>query len=150
MCYSIAMTMDWREQLDTLLNRVDELEAKVDTQQKTIENQRKKIHRLESALAAAKKNSSNSSKPPSSDIVKAKKKDDPDHSDAGQKRKRGAQVGHEPNFRDELTPDQIDEVFEYTLTNCPHCGTKLEASDRVPSVVQQIKIVEKPIRVEEH
>lgn len=151
------MSKDLQRQLDEVLKKVKGLEQRVEDQQKTIDNQqktidrqRKKIHRLESALAAAKKNSSNSSKPPSSDIVKPKKENDKDNSNNGEKRKPGGQKGHRGNFREEFPLDAIDELFEYTLTHCPQCGCKLEDSERAPTIIQQIKIVSRPIKIEEH
>jgi len=108
-------------------------------------------------LAAAKKNSSNSSKPPSSDIVKPKPggaadKDKAQNQDgnASDQKKRGGQKGHEGHFRPKFNEDQIDEVIEHTLTHCPSCGTELEDADRAPRVVQQVKIVVKPVKIEEH
>src|SRR5215813_14753012 len=80
------------------------------------------IARLRADLAVARKNSATSSKPPSSDIVK-KPKDQPTH---GRKRKRGAQVGHEPHHRPAFTPEQIDDTHSYTLDHCPDCGGTLE------------------------
>lgn len=151
------MSNELQRKLDEILKIVDGLERRVedqqktiDAQQKTIDRQRKKIHKLEAALAAAKKNSSNSSKPPSSDIVKPKKDNGNAPSDGATKKKPGGQPGHKGNFREEFPLENVDAVFEYTLSNCPHCGCKLENSDRAPCIVQQIKIVQKPIKIEEH
>lgn len=146
--------------LDELLQRVAKLEAAQLAQLQTIEKQRetieqqkqtiaaqdKEIKRLKAALAAAKKNSTNSSKPPSSDIVKKKPKRNPNDP----KRKIGAQPGHPGNFRPEWPLDQIDLLHFHTLDDCPHCGTKLEETDRRPIIVQQIKLVEKLYTTEEH
>jgi transposase len=163
------MGQEYQQQLDDLFRKIEQLEVVVrsqqqiiNSQQRTIEAQQERIRQLESALAAARKNSSNSSKPPSSDIVKPKKngagnndthKDNnaknKDDNASGQK-KRGGQKGHEGHFRKDFAADQIDEVIEYTLTHCPSCGTQLEDADHAPSVVQQVKIVKKPVKIEEH
>jgi transposase len=66
------------------------------------------------------------------------------------KRKRGAQPGHPRHERAPFPPDEIDEVHEYSLTHCPDCSTRLRRSDDAPRVVQQVEIVERPIRVAEH
>src|SRR6266481_4876715 len=104
------------------------------------------IARLRAQLAVAAKNSSTSSKPPSSDIVK-KPKDKPKH---GRKRKRGGQVGHEPHHRPAFAPEQIDATHDYTLDQCPDCGGTLEDADTAPRVLQQVEIIEVPLRIEEH
>jgi Transposase IS66 family. len=150
------MLQGFQQQLDTLLRKIEQLEGVVhrqqktiDAQQRTIEAQQKRIKQLESELAAAKKNSTNSSKPPSSDIVKPKK-DKTQNQDGSTQKKRGGQQGHDARFRKPFAEDQIDEVIEHTLTHCPSCGTELQASDRAPCVVQQVKLIEKPIKIEEH
>lgn len=95
-------------------------------------------------LAAARKNSSNSSKPPSSDIVKPSK-------GSGRRRKskrrRGGQPGHPRHERARLTPDQI---HEHKLNACPDCGGPLKHVPDGTRVVQQIELVAKPVRVDEH
>jgi len=167
------MEQEYQQQLDDLFRKIEQLESvvrsqqqQIESQQQIIEAQQARIKQLESALAAsesalaaAKKNSSNSSKPPSSDIVKPKKngadkdnKDDANNNadNASSQRQRGGQKGHPGHFRPEFTADQVDEVFEYTLTHCPSCGTQLEDAGRAPSVIQQVKIVKKPVKIEEH
>lgn len=152
------MSQSYQSQLDELFRKIEQLEGVVRAQQKTIEDQqkiiesqRKRIKELESALASSKKNSSNSSKPPSSDIVKPKKGNgkNSDGTDSAQK-KRGGQKGHDGHFRTAFGDDQIDEIIEHTLTHCPSCGAELQNAARAPSVIQQVKIVEKPIKIEEH
>jgi transposase len=107
---------------------------------------RERVAELEAQLAAARKHSGNSSKPPSSDIVKPPK----DRPPGKKKRKRGGQGGHPQPLRPEFPPDQIDKVWDYTLDCCPDCKGPLEDDDGLPRVVQQVEIVAKPIRVEEH
>ena len=106
-----------------------------------------RISELEAELAKAKKNSSNSSKPPSSDIVKPKK---PQGKGRRGKRKQGAQPGHPKHERPEFPPEMLDAAWGYHLSQCPVCGDVLLPSDAAPRTVQQIEIVAKPIRIEEH
>ena len=88
------------------------------------------------------------SKTPSSDIVKKLK------GKGGGRRKRkrkpGGQKGHKKHERTPFSPDEIDDAWDYTLGACPDCGGKLDASDKGPKVVQQVELVEKPVRVDEH
>jgi hypothetical protein len=44
----------------------------------------------------------------------------------------------------------LDNAWEYTLEFCPVCGVELEDADRAPHVVQQVEIIDVPIRIEEH
>jgi len=104
------------------------------------------IARLRAQLAVATKNSATSSKPPSSDIVK-KPKDKPKN---GGKRTRGGQPGHPVHERPAFTPDQIDRPYDYTLDHCPDCGGCLTEAKTAPRVIQQVEIVEVPIRINEH
>jgi transposase len=106
-----------------------------------------RLAELEAQVAALRKNSSNSSKPPSSDIVKPS----PASRVGGRtKRKRGAQPGHPRHLRAAIPPEEVDQTWNYSLDACPDCGGALEASDAAPRVIQQVEIVERPIRVEEH
>jgi len=102
---------------------------------------------LEAQLAAARKHSGNSSKPPSSDIVKPPK-DSPQGKN--KKRRRGGQPGHPKHERPQFPPEQIDQTQDYTLTQCPDCGGKLQNADATPWVIQQVEIIDKPVRIEEH
>ena len=106
-----------------------------------------RIAELEAELAKAKKNSSNSSKPPSSDIVKPKK---PKCKGRRGKRKQGGQPGHPKHERPEFPPEMLDRAWEYHLSQCPVCGDVLLPSDEAARTVQQIEIVAKPIRIDEH
>jgi transposase len=106
-----------------------------------------RIAELETQLAAAKKHSGNSSKPPSSDIVKPPKTG-PKGKDG--KRRRGGQQGHPRHQRPAFCPDEVDKTSDYILDHCPDCGGTLEEADAAPRVIQQIEIIEKPIRIEEH
>jgi transposase len=106
-----------------------------------------RVAALEAQLAAARKHSGNSSKPPSSDIVKPPK-DGP--LGKNNKRRRGGQPGHAKHERPEFLPEQIDQTQNYTLTQCPDCGGKLQNADAAPRVIQQVEIIDKPVRIEEH
>ena len=106
-----------------------------------------RIAQLQEQLAKAKKNSSNSSKPPSSDIVKPKT---PKGKGRRGKRKQGGQPGHPKHERPEFPPEMLDQVWEYQLSQCPVCGDALLPSDDAPKTVQQVEIIEKPIRIDEH
>lgn len=98
-------------------------------------------------LSAARKNSSNSSKPPSSDITQP-----PPGSSGGRKSKRkiGGQPGHPKHERPPFPPDQIDRVHDHTLDACPDCGRRLSPAKEAPRVIQQVEIVTKPTRIDEH
>lgn len=111
---------------------------------------RRQVADLKARLAVARKNSGNSSKPPSSDIVKPPRPD----SAGGRKRKRGGQPGHPRHDRPPFDPHEIDQAWEYTLDECPDCGGRLQdvdvGLDVAPRVIQQVEIVQRPIRIEEH
>lgn len=104
---------------------------------------------LEIELARLRKNSSNSSKPPSSDIVKPQEVIET--SESSKTRKIGGQPGHPKHERAVFAPEQVDAVIEHRLECCPYCrGKLLKARQKEPRVVQQIELVDKPTRVEEH
>ena len=71
--------------------------------------------RLKERIAQLEKHSGNSSKPPSSDIVKPKT----EKKDKKNKRKKGAQPGHQQHLRTPIAPELIDEIVKLELTNCP-------------------------------
>lgn len=108
-----------------------------------------RLAELEAQVAALRKNSANSSKPPSSDIVKPPK---PPLKERGKnkKRRRGAQPGHCKHLRPAFSAEQVDQSWDYSLDACPDCGGGLQDSAAAPRVIQQVEIVEKPIRIEEH
>lgn len=107
---------------------------------------RARVAELEAELAKARKHSGNSSKPPSSDIVKPP----PPPPQDGSKRRQGGQTGHARHQRPAFAPEQIEQSHDYTLDQCPDCGGQLEAADAAPRVLQQVEIVEIPLRIEEH
>ena len=97
-------------------------------------------------IARLKKNSSNSHKPPSSDIVKPPKPAPPD----GEKRRIGAQRGHPRHDRPPFPPEAIDHTQEYTLIQCPDCGTRLLRSAQPPRMIQQADLAPRLVTVTEH
>jgi transposase len=105
-----------------------------------------RLEKIEAELAAAKKNSSNSSKPPSSDIVKPPKPPPK----GKRKRKQGAQPGHPRHERPPFSLDEIDKTWDYRLTVCPDCGGRIEPSDELPRIIQQVEILPRPIEVSQH
>lgn len=105
-----------------------------------------RVATLEADLAKARKNSSTSSKPPSSDIINPP----PAKGKGRRKRRQGGQPGHPRHLRNPFADDQIDATFEYSLDACPDCGGCVMPSAEPPRVIQQVDIVESPIRVEEH
>jgi len=133
--------------MDAKDRKIERLERLVAEQAATIEKLMKRVDELERKLAAAQRDSSNSSKPPSSDIVNPKKA-------AKRKRKRkrkpGGQKGHPKHARPEFPFEALDNAWEYTLESCPTCGGVLENADRAPRIVQQVEIIDMPIRIEEH
>jgi len=133
---------------DRKIARLERLVAKQAAVIEKLEKLVPRVEELERALAKALKNSSNSSKPPSSDIVK-KPKGKASGKRKG-KRKPGGQKGHPKHQRTAFLPDELDGAWDYTLSVCPDCDGKLDSSDKAPKVVQQIEIVEKPIRIDEH
>jgi transposase len=115
--------------------------------EKQVETLTKRVAELETELAKARKNSSTSSKPPSSDIVKPPKAPEPK---GKKKRTAGGQPGHPKHERPLFSPEEVDNTHEYILDACPDCGGVLDDADNAPRVIQQVEIVEKPIRIEEH
>jgi transposase len=134
--------------MDAKDRKIEQLEGVVAEQATTIEELAQRVDELEHQLAKARKDSSNSSKPPSSDIVKK-----PKGQGGGRRkgeRKPGGQKGHPKHERPPFLPDELDGAWDYTLSVCPDCGGKLDPSDKAPKVVQQVEIVQKPVRIDEH
>ena len=100
---------------------------------------------LKSQISRLKKDSSTSSKPPSSDIVKP-----PASGGRVGKRSIGGQPGHAKHERRMFGPDEIDASWDYTLEACPDCGGVLRSARIAPRVVQQVELVDKPVRITEH
>ena len=140
-----------RRELLAIVRRLEarnaELEKRIDQQEKHLEQQVQRIGELERELAKARKNSSTSSKPPSSDIVKPPRPSPPG---GNGKRKIGGQPGHAKHERPPFPADAVNESHEYTLDACPGCGGRLQPANETPRVIQQVEVIEAPIRIEEH
>ena len=130
-----------------LEKRMDKLEARNTELDGRIWQLEQRNAELEAQLAKARKNSTTSSKPPSSDIVKPPPK--PTKGRKG-KRKIGGQPGHPKHDRTPFTPDELDAAWDYVLDECPDCGGGLKNARQEPRVVQQVELIEIPIRIEEH
>lgn len=111
---------------------------------------KRRIAELEARLARLEKNSSNSSKPPSSDIVKPPRADGKRGKRGKRKRKRGGQPGHPKHQRPMFPPEQVDQVKDYKLECCPQCAGDLELREQAVSVLQQVELVARPIKITEH
>lgn len=107
----------------------------------------KRLLELEAEAARLRKNSSNSSKPPSSDIVKPPK---PKGRNRKRRRRIGGQPGHPKHEREPFGPDQVNRVRTYALHACPACGGRLKSMKKLPRVIQQVEIIERPIRITEY
>lgn len=130
-----------------LVGLVEQLLSRVAALEERVQQLEQRNADLEAQLAKARKDSSTSSKPPSSDIVK------PQKSQASRrpgKRKAGGQPGHPKHERLPITPDQLDATWEYRLSECPDCGGGVDEAAVQPRVVQQIELVKKPVRIDEH
>ncbi len=103
---------------------------------------------LEAEVTRLRKNSSTSSKPPSSDITKPTVRKSPGKRKG--KRKIGGQPGHDKHEREPFDPDEIDDVVEYVIEDCPDCGCALRGSSSWGQVLQQVELLERPFRVTEH
>jgi|SRR3989339_4594 len=130
---------------EELQDRVVFLEQLVQRLEAIVNEQNERIKKLENDLAKYRKNSSNSSKPPSSDIVKP-----PKEQKENSGRKIGAQPGHEKHWRPLFKAEHIDGIHTHTLACCPVCNGALVPANDSPRVVQQIEIMEAPVRVDEH
>ncbi len=94
------------------------------------------IAELTEKVAKLMKNSSNSSKPTLSDIVSVSHL-----RDKRRKRKQGTQKGYKRKLRTVFDPEQIDEVKQTTLDECPSCSGVLISADKPAKVHQQNELV---------
>ena len=108
----------------------------------------RRVEALEQDNARLRKDSSTSSKPPSSDIVKPPS----GRTRGGQGRKRsiGGQPGHEKHEREPFAPEDVDDVIEYSVDNCPDCGGRMRDAPGWGRVLQQVELVQRPFRITEH
>ncbi len=123
---------------------MDEKDKIIAELRQRIETLLKRIAQLEDEVARLKKNSRNSSKPPSSDIVKPNK---PAAKPGRKKRNRGGQHGHKKFTRPSFKPEQVDQAFDYELTDKEADG--LEPLDEW-FVLQQIGLPDRMYKVIEH
>ena len=130
-----------------LIRIILRLEERLDRMEAQNQELRARVAHLETELAKSRKDSSNSSKPPSSDIVTPPK---PPKGSGGGARKIGGQPGHPRHERRAFSPEEVDQTHTYALEVCPDCGGELERTARPSHVVQQVELVEKPVRIEAH
>ena len=109
----------------------------------------KRVTDLEAENAKLRKNSSTSSKPPSSDIVKPPKTN-PKGKRKKERRKIGGQKGHPKHERQPFAVEDLSDAWEYHLDRCPDCGGRVKRAQAEARVVQQVELVESPIRIDEH
>ena len=122
--------------------RIAELEAEV-------AELKAQVALLSEQVAKLSKNSSNSSKPPSSDIVKPPKPK-PKGKRKNERRKIGGQPGHPKHDRQPFAFEDLRGAWEYHLDCCPDCGGRVKRAKAEARVVQQVEVVESPIRIDEH
>ena len=131
--------MDKDAKISRLQGKVSYLE--IENKDLKIENQE-----LKEKVAKLSKTSKNSSKSPSSDIVKQ-----PQKNNNNNKSKIGGQPGHSKHERKPFSQDEIHDVHEYKLTQCPECNHLVEIDiSKEPKIIQQAEIVDIPIQIEEH
>jgi len=107
-----------------------------------LENQ---ISNLQEQIAKLQRNSSTSSKPPSSDIVK------PPKAKSSGSGKSGGQKGHPGFWHGLFKTEQIDEIKEYRLSECPSCKIPLGLEHQTrPWIHQVAELPEKLTRITEH
>ncbi|MBI5789121.1 MAG: hypothetical protein HZA78_09735 [Candidatus Schekmanbacteria bacterium] len=131
------------QELLTIIAGLQTHNAKLQTENAQMQ---KRLAELETQLAKLGKNSSTSSKPPSSDIVKPPKTL---KANSNEKRKQGGQPGHPKHERPPFKSEEVDSITDYILDACPDCGGSLCSSDKAPKVIQQVEIIEKPVRIAE-
>jgi len=130
--------------------RIAELEHQLRQRDERIAALERQVAQLAEQVAKLSKNSSNSSKPPSSDIVKPPKPSKPKGKNRKRRRKIGGQPGHPKHEREPFGPDQVNRVRTYALPACPACGGHLKPVKGVARVIQQVEIIERPIRITEY
>ncbi len=117
--------------------------------QRRIAELERQVAQLAEQVAKLSKNSSNSSKPPSSDIVKPPKPK-PKGKNKKTRRKIGGQRGHPKHEREPFSVEEVDGIWDYSLDCCPNCGGRVKRAKNEPRVVQQVEVVQSPVRIEEH
>ena len=131
--------------------RIAELEAEVSALKAEVAALKAEVARLAERVATLSRNSSNSSKPPSSDLVKPPKGMASQSSGSRKKkRKIGGQPGHAKHEREPFTADELDDIREYELCDCPDCGGRVSPRRTATRVVQQVELITKPVEIIEH
>lgn len=106
----------------------------------------KENQELKEKVAKLSKTSQNSSKAPSSDIVKHNKKK-PGTSTLN----IGGQPGHPKHERKLFAQEEVHDLQEYNLSECPICHHSVDIDlSKTPKIIQQAEIVQVPIHIEEH
>ena len=136
-----------KEELIDLVEQLMAGVARMEALEERVQQLEQRNAELEAELGKFRKNSSTSSKPPSSDIVKPPNRRGTKRKG---KRKAGDQPGHAKHERPPFTPDQLDGTWDYTLSACPDCGGDLKNAQVAPRVVQQVELVQKSVRIDEH
>lgn len=131
------MRRDWRDE------RIQELEAQVREQARTIAALEQRVRELEARLAQT---SGNSSRPPSSDPPGAPPPARPRHTG----RSRGGQPGHERHTRELVPPDEVTRAHVIKPHACRRCGARLGGDDPAPYRHQVIEIPPVVATVEEY
>jgi len=129
--------------------RIAELERQLRERDERIAALERQVAQLAAQVAKLSKNSSNSSKPPSSDIVKPPKPK-PKGKNKQKRRKIGGQRGHPKHEREPFAVEDLDDIWEYELSCCPGCGGRVKQAKAKPRVVQQVEVIQSPVRIEEH
>jgi len=120
-----------------------------------VEDLKKRVERLEEALAQKSTNSSNSSKPPSSDGF-TKPPDKRRAQEGEAKRKPGGQKGHKGVTRDLYPEDQVTKVEKLYPKKCKKCGAAFPETPPVsmlnpePRRHQQFEIPPKSLLIHEY
>jgi transposase len=140
----LVLVRELREQNAALMERVGVLERALADTRAELTATRAELTATRAELAAARKNSSNSSRPPSSDITR------PPPQGRRSQRRIGGQPGHARHARPAFPPEQVNRVHDHRLDACPDCGGVLSPARQAPRVIQQVEIVARPVRVDEH
>jgi transposase len=120
-----------------------------------VENSKKRVAKLEEALACKSTNSSNSSKPPSSDGI-TKPPGKRRAQDGETKRRPGGQKGHKGVTRALVPEDQVTSVEKLYPKECKKCGASFpdtpsaEMLEPAPRRHQQFEIPPKSLLITEY
>jgi transposase len=140
----IELVRQLSEQLAQAQGQLAQAQEQATQAHEQIKQLRERIAQLEKQVAKRSKNSSNSSKPPSSDVVK------PPKPTSRSKRKIGGQPGHPRHERKPFGPDEIDDTRSYMPGHCPDCGGAVELIPGEEHIIQQVELIQRPVKVVEH